>query len=172
MGSLFENAGAKIRSYATGLFAVCLAIAIISAFGTFIVCCVELGILGVFLGIFLMVIEFALSVFSAYIFCLFVAAFGDLVQNTAMNAETNNLILAVIKNRSATVTNNAPAQQKTAVPHSPVKAAPPEPKADVKDQPSPAAENIINDTYWICGNCHTKNLNSRVDCWACGQKKE
>lgn len=181
MDKLFVNPGEKIRSYALGLFFVMLAVAAISAFATFVLCCLELGVVGALLGLFLMVIEFAVTVLGAYITCLFITAFGDLVHNTAVNAELNNQILISLKTRSSASGNNASAQQVPEASKRPAEAVPsqssantvpPQPiNADKKSQTSAGSDNVINDTYWVCGNCHTKNLNSRDDCWACGNKK-
>ena len=32
-------------------------------------------------------------------------------------------------------------------------------------------ENSFSEEYWVCGKCKTKNLNSRTDCWSCGNPK-
>lgn len=33
------------------------------------------------------------------------------------------------------------------------------------------APNQVFDSYWVCGKCKTKNMNTRNDCWSCGHKK-
>lgn len=35
-----------------------------------------------------------------------------------------------------------------------------------------AAENSFFDEYWVCSKCKTKNLNTRNDCWSCGNLKQ
>lgn len=47
---------------------------------------------------------------------------------------------------------------------------PTEPYAPILYQEVPVT-NAQTDDYWICGNCKTKNLNLRTDCWSCGNKK-
>ena len=45
----------------------------------------------------------------------------------------------------------------------------------VKEEPAKKApaptENSYEEEFWLCGKCKTKNLNSREDCWSCGNKK-
>lgn len=33
---------------------------------------------------------------------------------------------------------------------------------------TPSVVNQTSDTIWICGKCKAKNLNSRNNCWSCG----
>lgn len=39
----------------------------------------------------------------------------------------------------------------------------------------PVSGNVVSnqeaDGYWICGKCKTKNLDTRNNCWSCGNKK-
>ena len=42
---------------------------------------------------------------------------------------------------------------------------------NIEQKPVQHIENEISELFWICGNCKTKNLASRSDCWSCGNKK-
>ncbi|MBE6978626.1 MAG: hypothetical protein E7438_08405 [Ruminococcaceae bacterium] len=47
-------------------------------------------------------------------------------------------------------------------------------KESVNNAPQPASVKLANsfeETYWVCGKCKTKNLNSRDTCWSCGNPK-
>lgn len=56
-------------------------------------------------------------------------------------------------------------------------------EAPINETPAPSVElvketdhpnhnsNKYYDNFWICGNCKTKNLTSREECWGCGHKK-
>lgn len=37
--------------------------------------------------------------------------------------------------------------------------------------PASPVPNVINEDFWICGSCKTKNLSTRVTCWSCGNEK-
>jgi hypothetical protein len=158
MSELFEDAGAKIRSYAIGVFIFGLVVSAISAFATFVFFVVEAGIIGFFLGAIIAVIEFLIAGIGSYISCLLLVAFGDLVQYTVANWKVNNQIL-----QKLSVNVEAP----SVTPPEPATPSAPKPS----NEPPKIADNEVNASYWTCGNCNTKNLSSRSDCWACGQQK-
>ena len=47
----------------------------------------------------------------------------------------------------------------------------PEPSSQNANTPLVKAENSFSETYWVCGKCKTKNLNTRINCWSCGNAK-
>lgn len=166
--SLFDDAGRKIRGYAVGLFIISCVFLALAAVAT-IVTGLQEGILGFAIGVFVAMFELILGVFGAYVLSLYLVGFGDLVHETTENRAINAAILQqLMKNDVQTTSdNNLP---KAAVP-APVVKEKPQVSAQVKTDPPRIADNEIVDTYWICENCNTKNLMSRNDCWACGNKK-
>jgi hypothetical protein len=166
---LFDNAGTKIRGYAIGLFIINCCVLALSAIATVIVC-LEQGLLGLIVGVIIAFFELVLGVFAAYVVSLFLVGFGDLVQDSSENKAINKLILKKLS------CDNSSAQAEDTVSRAPTVPASKEQTGEVisKDNTEPLriGYNEFTDTYWICGNCKTKNLASRNDCWACGNKKE
>lgn len=168
IGGLFERPGRKIQGYAIGLFVISCSILALTAVATIIMGLHE-GFLGFVIAVVIAIFEFGFGVFGAYVFSLYLFGFGDLVHETAINRATNALILKELmknqvsddsaSNASKPAVSTAPCQQKT------------EASSQAEDESLRIADNEFTDTYWICGNCKTKNLSSRDDCWACGNKK-
>ena len=165
---LFQNAGQKIRGYAIMLFFVNLCLTALCALATFgaAVLSEEIGM--IFLGVVGAAIEFVIGLFGAYIFSLFLVAFGDLVQDTADNKAINAQLLAQQTGSpsaapaapaATTVTRNA---QVTSRPINPDDYA-----VGTTPPPPPAPAPLPN--MWVCSHCGTQNSNNYSMCKKCGQ---
>lgn len=90
MEEMFSNPGQRIRSWAKGLFVV-ECICLIIAFFYYWIDQSDFwkGLLVLLCG-----------VAAAYIFCLFIIAFGELVQTNEENAKTNHEILMYLKHQN------------------------------------------------------------------------
>ena len=166
MEELFTDSGLKIRKYATILFVVSLICVTIISIGT-VIYCAQGGILGFVLGLVIACIEIVCYAFACYISCLYIYAFGDLVQYTYENRMLIGKIYARLEQTAAVNGDVAP----VAAPAAPKAAANPPEKTTPASPVRVADANIESDGYWQCGNCKTKNLTSRSDCWACGHKR-
>ena len=164
MEELFSNAGQKIRRFAIALFLGSLFVLGIGAIGI-VIAAVQEGVLETILGLLIAAVEFLFGAFAAYILSLFLVAFGDLVQETAENRRINALILDRMTAEVRQTAPMPPAQRKAdSQPVAPV-------QEKKNEEPVQPAADEQNASFWVCGNCKTKNLSSRTDCWACGRIK-
>ena len=191
MSDLFSNAGQKIRSYAIGVFCVSLVLLTIGALGT-LIACAQAGFLGFVMGVFAAVVEFIIGALAAYIFSLFLVAFGDLVQDTADNKKLSAQLVEY-QSRSFAAASGVPVDWYCAQcgsKNNPGAATCTNCGSSrhfgtgVTQKPRPAAATINPDDYavgtppppstslpdkWVCRNCNTQNSNNYSMCKKCGQ---
>jgi hypothetical protein len=166
--NLYANIGKKIQNLAMW----CFVIEALGACVTGIVLIIEESFLVGFLTILLGPILAWVSTWVLY-------GFGQMVDDLAATRYEMNWLHIISRDLSSlnTQQKNDSAEKKSA----PISKAEMEKLVSALDIPEQEctdksdckvdAPNQEADGYWICGKCKTKNLDTRNDCWSCGNKK-
>lgn len=171
----FDNAGEKIKKYAIGIFIVEAIMAIIGGIGVVISICNASALL-VLVGLLAGIIVAAIGILVAYISALFLVAFGDLVQHTVDNHQTNKEILALLQKSNVPVVaaQSATAAQDTAVNTNTVQQAPriidPDAYSVGATPVAPVYKTTgVGTNQWVCAHCGTANSQNYSMCKKCGK---
>lgn len=147
---MFEQSGEKIKLYALAYFIVEVLILIISG----IVCLANGSIFGA-------IIVLVLGFLSVYVGCLCISAFGDLVENSKENLNTNRQILKVLEELNE--------KQKTPVNGNPVTGAD---GKQAGSSPAAADPEVFqvdpNADMIVCPKCKMAQRADRIRCYNCG----
>ena len=147
---LYANIGKKIQGLALWCFMIEAAGAVVSGIYLLTEGFILYGLLSILLG-----------PVVAWVSSWLLYAFGQLVDDVNATRDTMPFVRDLGQSIRALVS-----QQKTE--HKPA----PQNRTTTKN---PAPERVVpnqeGEGFWICGKCKTKNLNTRNDCWSCGNKK-
>jgi hypothetical protein len=159
---MFRNIGRKIKTLALVLFWISLASGVIASLIGGIVCFIDGGVAMIFAGIGIIIFGAAFSFLVSWIGSFFMYGFGQLIDDTEINRQTNQMILQKLDGGSAPAANPdgyrfeaKPAFTRTVPPTAPVP-----PAAPVR----PAAPS----GGWYCKKCGMKNDAGAKFCLRCG----
>lgn len=155
----FENIGGKIKNYAKWSCWITILLIWIAA----PILCILLAIDYVELC-WIPLVSGLVAPFFVWIGSWTLYAFGEFVEKTSENESNTKQILIKLNEKNTRKHEEKIEYEVKKSTKVPVK----EPFA--KDIPE-TQENTMTDMYWICGKCKTKNLNTRTDCWSCGNSK-
>ena len=91
---------------------------------------------------------------------------GELIVKMSKNEENTRMILRTMQyNNSRSQESGRTEKANPTVPQV-------QPVKEKQEIVGNASKSVRHQEYWVCGNCKTKNLNSRTDCWSCGRAFE
>lgn len=150
---MFTDSGSQIKSVASTLFVITTLIMIVLGLWVMFAVSVILGL-----------VALILAVISAYVQCLFLAAFGDLVEQNAWNAEINARILELLESENESkYADKEMTSEKNASDNGNACCE----KPTVEQSAVPVHED---DGMITCPKCGLTQRNDRRCCLACGTK--
>ena len=158
---MFENAGTKIKSWAAGLFVIESIVAFISGI---------VIIVGDSDSFFTGLLVIAGGILAAWVLCLFLSAFGELVESSTENRKINGEILELMKQGAmpapASVVQKSMTERPAGV--SPAAAA----RQQTGERPLRTPVKAATDPEtWNCSNCGTSNSKNYYQCKKCGTQR-
>ena len=155
---MFRNIGRKIKTLALVLFWISLASGVIASLIGGIVRFIDGRVAMIFAGIGIIIFGAAFSFLVSWIGSFFMYGFGQLIDDTEINRQTNQQILRRLESGSASAASNPDGFRPTYRPAAP--AAPVSQNAPVRSD-GPAAG-------WYCKKCGMKNESVAKFCLRCG----
>lgn len=150
LDNLYEDIGSKIKNWAKWIFIV----EAVGAILTGLTLLIDRGLEDAWWALFIIIFGPIVAWVSSWI----LYAFGELVEDVhAIRFEPKlNRIDQNIQLLATSITQESKEKSQQALTKE-------DPHAEI-----PSSKNTIQEGSWTCGKCKKTNLNSRSDCWACG----